>query len=209
MSQEERKSQDAGECVSTANGASPPRTKGGMTRRKMLTVTAAGGTALALSGIAALHQWISDDQLVVTIEGPFEDYGYLPAERWGFEETDSFRLRLIKFDADRHKDVVFVRFCFKGEEDPDRVMDVVLSVFAKCGRCVARRQESLRDPRIEAKQIPTGVEELYPGITVDWDVACDTVLFPATGLTLDLPKGMRLRDIASLQLEIGERREAS
>ena len=200
MSQEERKSQEAVEQVSTKDGASQPRKEGGMTRRKMLAVSAAG-VAIALPGITALYRWVSDDKLVIIIEGPFEEYGYLPPERLDFEGTDRFGLRLIKFDEDKYKDEVFVSILFKGEEDPDRVMDIGLSVIGKSGICVAQRQDVVRDPRIAAKAqiaLLKSEEEM------------ETILFPdftPVTLSLDFPKGIRLPDIARLRLEIEERQD--
>jgi len=167
----------------------------GMTRRKMVAVTAAG---VAIGGVtaSAFWRWMGTKTVEIVIKGPFPGDGfYQPEELEINARHDDFQFLRLQLDTGKLSDNVFVTFTFAGKEDASRAMDVSLIAHDAQGHEVARSQNVFEDPRIVARRPVSFILSRRPV----------TLRTPRTNIRLSLPEGMRIGDLGGVKVVATER----
>ena len=166
-----------------------------ITRRQLLLCAAVGGLA-TLTGLKIAYRRSKPRPFgltEITIEGPFEKYGYFRPEDIGREDIkkikSDFVLNTLIFDEGKFYDSVMISFTFAGKEDPRRKMKVSLIVYDKNGKGIGVAEDIFDDPRVPT---PNDEEKVWGGRKL--------IRIPFVTLNADLPRGIRLLDVGRVEI---------
>ncbi|MGL6195150.1 MAG: hypothetical protein ACRC2T_10060 [Thermoguttaceae bacterium] len=131
-----------------------PKEEACMTRRKMIQVSAVGAL-VAVSGLHVVYQRSKSKPALasteITIEGPFNEYGYFRPKDLGREDINKldsdFVLEHVYLSAGKYFDEVIVSFTFAGTKNINRKMNVLLTVFDGKNNVIGEAKDIFSDPR--------------------------------------------------------------
>jgi hypothetical protein len=141
-----------------------------ITRRRMFQITAIG-TLVAVAGLQIVYRRLKSSNAFIpteiSIEGPFQEYGYFRPEDLGLKAVNKiasgFQLLQIGFSQGTYEDRIALSFTFVGNEAPNRMMKVSVSIYDKEKNIIGGAERILRDTRINVRNVkPSNMEFFEP-----------------------------------------------
>ena len=130
----------------------------GITRRRLF-LCAAIGTFVAITGLQIAYRKLRPKNPLgitdITIDGPFEKYGYFTPKDLGQKVTNKttsdFKLLTLHIKQGKYENSVTILFTFTGKEDPDRKMKISFTVYDKEENVIGKTGCICGDPRVVAR----------------------------------------------------------